>query len=342
MVQLADRTISAKRLRPCEEVRVHQSILGSGAPVPRSKLSRGTAIAAGAVIMSIVGGCATPRTILPNLTERQVPVDQAFVSLGPGTPAPLSIVQRDYQNAARQTIVLATQGKTPGENSLRVDVVGVSNSDINREAKLPDVSLKEADLVTEAQQALPDVPLRTSLSFVQNRYGPFGYAIGKSSQGDECIYAWQRLATPDRELSLVNSRDSLSIRLRLCEPRLSEARLAAVMMGLNVNVSLSGGAFTGESRPLRPEVGAPGSIMGPPEVLSASANPIAPQQTPPRRRAINAKPHKTAAAPSVREPPQLSPPPGSVIVPPPPLASNSVAPTSVPTVPPPGSAETKP
>jgi hypothetical protein len=313
MVQVVSCTPSANRLRSCDPPRFH------GVPerqAPGAVLCAATA----ALMIAIVGGCAAPRTILANTTEREVPVGHAFVSLGPGAPAIQSVVERPYQNATRQTVLLATRGNTPGENSLRVDVIGVTNSDINHEATLPDAPLKEADLISEAQDALPTVPLRTSLTYLQNRYGPFGYAVGRSTQGDECIYAWQRLATPDRDLSLINSRDTLSLRLRLCEPNTSEAKLVATMMKLNVSVALSDGAWIAEPKQLSPEVGSPGVVLGPPEVLAAADSDA--KQPAHRERLHVAKLSKRKInGPSVVPSTQISPPPDAVVVPPPPLVS---------------------
>jgi hypothetical protein len=138
-------------------------------------------------LLLIVDGCAVPRTIVANESERQISVDQAFVSLGPSAPPVLSIVERPYENATRQTVRLATRGATPGENTLRVDVIGIKNPGISRDATLPDAPLEEASLSSEAEDALPRVPLRMSLTYLQNRYGPFGYAVGRSAQGDQCI-----------------------------------------------------------------------------------------------------------------------------------------------------------
>ncbi len=278
-----------------------------------------TAAAAVALPMAILGGCAAPRTIVANTIERQVPVDQAFVSLGPGAPAVLSIVERPYENATRQSVRFATRGNTPGENSLRVDVVGVTNSGINGET-LPDVPLEEPKLISEAEEALPNVPLRTSLTYLQNRYGPFGYAVGRSAEAEDCIYAWQRVATPDRDVSVVNSRNTLSLRLRLCDPHTGEARLVATMMGLNVNVGLSGGAWTPEPKELSSQVGSPGTVVGPPEILAA-VNPIAEQPAhPPTHHIVK------LSNSDIAEPPAVAPSSDSVIVPPPPTTQGAVVP----------------
>jgi hypothetical protein len=285
---------------------------------------RGKAASAVIVMMALMAsGCAAQRTIVENSSARAVPTDHAFVSLGPGGPAVLSVIQSDYANATRQTIALATRGGTPGENQLRVDVFGMKNDNVALDSSLPDLPLKEAELAAEAQDALPDVPLRVSNNYLQNRYGPFGYSVGKTAQGDTCVYGWQRLATPDRKISLINSRNALSIRLRLCDSAASEAALAATMMNLSVNVALSSGSWTPEPRELSADVGAANAPIAPPQIAAAAANPLppSPAHSPPALRARHARraplPERAPPAVSVVQPPALT----GVVVPPPPLAA---------------------
>jgi Cellulose biosynthesis protein BcsN len=298
------------------------------------RLGRGAPAAGVALLMAIVDGCAVPRTIVANESERQVSVDQAFVSLGSSAPPVLSIVEHPYENATRQTLRLATRGATPGENILRVDVIGIKNPSISRDATLPDAPLEAPQLSSEAEEALPGVPLRTSLTYLQNRSGPFGYAVGKSVQGDECIYAWQRVATPDRDLNIVNSRNTLSVRLRLCEPHTSEAALIASMMGLNVNVGLSGGLWTPEPRQFSSEIGASGTPIGPPQILAAASADAEQAARPPRRRAV--KPMRGGEI--VEVPTQNPLTSEGVLVPPPPAGPASPA-TQGPVVPTPEAAK---
>jgi Cellulose biosynthesis protein BcsN len=329
MNQLAYLARCAGRPPPRDRVRSHPIAWGGCTPkmggLPRRK-------AASAIILMmalVASGCAAQRTIVENSSARAVPTDHVFVSLGPGGPAIFSVIQSDYANATRQTIALATRGKTPGENQLRVDVFGVKNDNIALDTSLPDLPLKEAELTAEAQDALPDVPLRVSNNYLQNRYGPFGYIVGKTTQGDTCVYAWQRLATPDVKISLINSRNAISIRLRLCDSAASEAALAATMMNLSVNVALSSGSWTPEPRELSADVGAVNAPTAPPQIATAAANPLPPLLTraaPPlrvrhARRAPS--PERATPAASVVQPPALT----GVVVPPPPLAAlNAPAP----------------
>ncbi|WP_181160942.1 cellulose biosynthesis protein BcsN [Labrys okinawensis] len=279
--------------------------------------------------MPLLWGCSTPRSVVSDTSSvTVVPPEAAFASLGPGAPPVISIVQTTYANATRQAIALATDGAAPGQNELRVDVLGISNSIAGVEDRLADRPLNEEQLAGEAQTALPGVPMRRSLTYVQNQYGPFGYALGRAARGELCIYAWQRIATPDLDVSLFNRRATVSIRLRLCRPNATETNLVAAMMGLNVNASLSSGSWSQAPRPLSPDIGAAGAPIGP-SPLSAAPPPAAPAAAVPRRKRAPVRAGVFASPPPVMAPAAtgvaIPPPPavqagaGSAAVPPPPV-----------------------
>lgn len=249
--------------------------------------------------------------------------------MGAGTPAVVSVLQTTYTNATRQTIALATDGSAPGQNQLRVDIFGVSNENAGAESTLADRSLSENQLTSEAETALQGVPLHRSLTYVQNQYGPFGYALGRTAR-ELCIYAWQRIATPDLDVSLFNRRATISIRLRLCEPNATETNLVAAMMGLHVNASLSSGNWSQAPKPLSPDLGAAGAPMGP-SPAAAVPVPASPARTGAKRVR---RPLRASARPAPATTQPGSPPAeNGVMIPPPPTVG---APgTGAPAVPPP-------
>jgi hypothetical protein len=324
MIQLANRRPRAGGPPPPNAAGARPDRAGSSGREIASILRRKSVSPVALVLTLIAGGCAGERTVVENASPQAVPIGRAFVSLGPGSPAALFAVNTPYENAIRQTITLATHGRTPGENQLRVDVVGLTNNNLAADTTLPDTPLSEAELIVEAQDALPDVPLRTSLNYLQNRYGPFGYAVGRSRQGDTCIYGWQRVATSDEKLTIANSRDVISIRLRLCDPKASEAALAATMMNLSVAVNLSSGGWAPDPRPLSPDIGAPNAPIAPEPILAAAENPLPPAPSGASYRAASVAPAPEPVQPlsAVVQPPVVV----GVVVPPPPLpASNASA-----------------
>ncbi|WP_413989741.1 cellulose biosynthesis protein BcsN [Labrys okinawensis] len=278
----------------------------------------------------VLSGCSAQRAIISGSAVTTVPPEAAFVSLGAGTPAVVSILQTAYANATRQTMALATDGSAPGQNQLRVDIFGVSNESAGAESTLADRSLSEDQLTSEAEAALPGVPMRRSLTYVQNQYGPFGYALGRAA-GELCIYAWQRIATPDLDVSLFNRRATISIRLRLCEPHATETNLVAAMMGLHVNASLSSGSWSQAPRPLSPDLGAAGAPMGP-SPASVVPTPAASARTGKRKRPRVPARAGVKPAPETAQP-DSTPAGNGVMIPPPPAVG---APgTGAPAVPPP-------
>ncbi len=269
-------------------------------------------------------GCAPAPLVVPASTVGTVPPNLALASLGPGSPPVLLVLQKSYANATRQDIILSTAGKTPGENTLRVDVYGTSSDSVSPETILTDRPLSDTDVIAEFADALPGVPLQRSQADVQNTYGPFGYVTGKSAEGDACIYAWQRIATPDRDISLFNRRVAMSIRLRYCQTDASEAALVAPMMRLQIKVSPSGGNWAAEPPYLSPGLGTPGASFRPSLIqtkIEAKPAPSKPRRAP-RHVAAPARP---AAAPVAPPPPASGP-----IVPPPPDVG---APAGIPVAP---------
>ncbi len=82
------------------------------------------------------------------------------------------------------------------------------------------------------EERVPGVDMRTSLLYVQNKYGPFGFAVGRSAAGDNCLYAWQ-LIEP-KEAALFVPGGSISVRLRLCDADATEAQLLRSMYGFTI------------------------------------------------------------------------------------------------------------
>ena len=342
MNALAYRSCRASRSARREQPWVRPDRNGNGGRERAGKRLERAALPVALAATLMAGGCAGERTVVENAAPQAVPLERAYVSLGAGSPALLFAVNTPYANAVRQTITLATRGRTPGENQLRVDVVGATDKNLAPDAALPDTPLSEEALIAEAQQALPDVPLRTSLNYLQNCYGPFGYAVGRSAQGDTCVYGWQRIATSEDKLNIANSRETVSIRLRLCDPKAGEAALVATMINLSVNVDLTSGGWAPDPRPLSPDIGAPDAPTAPAPILTAAEDPLPPaiSATSYRAEGVARASASEALQPlsAVVQPPVVV----CVAVPPPPLLLPSAPPPATVSAPPPPSAPSPP
>lgn len=239
----------------------------------------------------LVAGCGEQRFADAELvtTTRSLSVDpsRAMVVLPPGGPPVIGVTQRSYENAIAQTISLATRGHTPGENTIQVafftaadlpESTGVEGNLL----KLP--AIDDFSVAQDMEERLPGVAMAPSAVFVQNKYGPFGYAFGRGSGGEACFYAWQRIADGD---SIFRPRSgAVSVRMRICDPRASEATLLRLAYEYSLNASLrrSGWNPAGDAPAPAPGIGKAGQPIYP---LLQAAETAAP------RRAIRHRPART-------------------------------------------------
>jgi hypothetical protein len=260
-----------------------------------------------------LGACATAPTLPPKEASIVAPID-AMIIPPPGGPGIVRVVSKTFPNAVQQDIFLNTQAMTAGENKitiLKFEGRGGDGSDLN----VRDIPFTEVNLTEEANAAWPGAGMAVSPYYVQNDYGPFGYAIGRPANGDACIYAWQRIE-PGLKPSGALERGAINVRLQLCKPRGTEQELVEVMYRLRLNSSVfppaAAPAAIGQIRaPMRP-VGAEGfaKVINVPDP--------APVTRPVIRRAV--------VAPAV-VPIAITPAPGAPIVPSPGNTSGAFGPT---------------
>lgn len=267
-------------------------------------------------------GCAATRDLPPQEARIVAPVD-AMIVPPPGGPGIINVVSTTFPNAIRQDISLATQARSTGENKIAIiQFVGAGGD--GSDAALRDIPFTQVNLTAEALAAWPNSGMAVSPYYVQNDYGPFGYAIGRPSNGDVCIYAWQRIAPGLRPSGAV-ARGAINVRFQMCKRNASEQELLDVMyrLRLKANVHQPGSAPAAIGRiaaPIRP-IGAQG--------FSNVINVPAPAPAPP------AAPATPALAPVVTAPAPITPPPGAPIVPSPGGSSVTQPGGSGPVVPPP-------
>lgn len=312
--------------------------------------------AAGLAALALVGCSATGGQPQSATRDRNAALEDAFVVAPVGGPQVLQVVERRYPNATEQRITLANRSGAPGSNFLLVQYFGpVGNTGTGR-TPLANPSLRTGDLAAEIRAAVPGVPMRQSPLFVQNRYGPFGYAAGRTPGGDTCIYAWQRIAGVDNSTLLLRDRGTIQIRLRLCDGAASEESLLHSMYGLTIRAFFSNLSWNPYGPPplADPRLGRIGAPILPQGArgFEAVVSEPAPAAAPAPRRAA---PRPAPAAPAPVQPAVAAPvvqalpaPIGPLVPPPPPAlpaapptdiaAPAPVAPASVPTPPPAGSA----
>lgn len=250
-----------------------------------------------ALLVGALSGCATTSDA-PVSEARIIAPSDAVILPPPGGPGIVSAVSTTFPNAVRQDIFLATEARTAGENKIAV-IRFTSKGGDGSDARLRDIPFTHVNLTEEALAAWPGTGMAVSPYYVQNAYGPFGYAIGKPANGDTCIYAWQRI-DPTLKPSGSVDRGAINIRLQLCRRGATEQSLLEIMYRLRLNVAV----FPPNAAP--PAIGHVGAAIRP---IGADgfSNVIA---VPPPAPIVRAS--QSVAAP-VKQP--ITPPIGAPIVP---------------------------
>jgi hypothetical protein len=286
--------------------------------------------AMGLLVAGALAGCATTRELPTSEARIATPADAVIIP-PPGGPAIVKLVSTTYTNAVRQEISLATNARSAGENKITVTLFADEGSD-GSDAGLQDIPFTNVNLTEEALEAWPGSGMAVSPFYVQNAYGPFGYAIGKPANGDTCIYAWQRIEPTLRPSGAVE-RGSIVIRLQLCRQRATEQELVQVMYQLRLDTEVF------PPPPASPIIGMPNAPILPvgadgfaqvipiaaPVSRPAAPAPVAavrPVVTPPVGAPIVPAPGgTTSGGPTVPRPGGTTSGSGGVTVPPPPGAN---------------------
>ena len=188
-------------------------------------------LTAAAALMSITA-CAGRFDLGYAALNSEVPATRAIIVPPPGGPSVVAVLQQNYQNGISQEIALSTASLTSGQNAFYVSLLNntASNMELPETLSLPPLTPDRIE--REMEERIPGVEMQTSLVYVQNKFGPFGFATGRSASGDLCLYAWQQIE-PDKPAILVPG-GAVSVRLRLCDADASVDQLLRVMYGYTI------------------------------------------------------------------------------------------------------------
>lgn len=257
------------------------------------------------LLVCALAGCATNRGM--QATEAQiVRSSDALILPPPGGPGIVTVISTTYPNAIKQDISLATEARSAGENKISI-IRFTGKSGDGSDSELVDIPFTQVNLTEEALAAWPDSGMAVSPYFVQNAYGPFGYAIARPPNGDACLYAWQRIE-PTLKPSGAIDRFPISIRVQVCRRGVTEEALLDIMYRLRLNFEV----FPASRAPA-----AIGLIANPIKPVGATGfAEVIPVSTPVVERAATPAPAPVRTIPVVQAvTPAIVPPAGAPIVP---------------------------
>lgn len=222
----------------------------------------------------LLASCATKDPSSIAYGKRDVGIDDAFVL--PGERSVVGITQERASNAITQTIALSTNSNHSGENHFRVTMFGPVDPTGASENTLSRLPLTDGRISRELRTEMAGIAMNRSPYYVQNNYGPFSYATGKTSSGDSCIYAWQQIRSPEHTQNFFQNRGRIDLRLRLCETGASQEQLLASMYDYTINSTIAATGWNpyGEPAGPSPDLGVPGNPVLAPAVSSNTSGPI--------------------------------------------------------------------
>ncbi|SCY55993.1 cellulose biosynthesis protein BcsN [Microvirga guangxiensis] len=228
---------------------------GASAPETRSD-SRGRlgkpATAALLAVSLLTTACTTRSELGFATLMNEVPATRAIIVPPPGGPSIVAVLERKYQNGVSQEIALSTASLTPGQNAFYVSLAtggAPPQSQVDDVLSLPSSVMMQERVQEEMEERLPGIDMQTSLVYVQNKYGPFGFATGRSASGDVCLYAWQRIE-PNKPAVFVPG-GVISIRLRLCDAAATQQQLLRTMYAFTISAYYMSGSWNPYGDPPR-------------------------------------------------------------------------------------------
>ncbi len=294
-----------------------------------SGLGTAMKLLAAAAILTGASACAGRFELSYATLMFEVPSTRAIIVPPPGGPSVVAVLQRAYQNGVSQEIALSTASLTPGQNAFYVSLLNNASSPEGATETLTLRSLTPDRIQAEMEERIPGVEMQTSLIYVQNKFGPFGFATGRSSSGDLCLYAWQQIE-PDEPAIFVPG-GAISVRLRLCDADANVEQLLRIMYGYTIAAYYLSDSWNPYGSPPSPpasfgRIDAPMYPLGLGNGAGAAIS---------RQRSVTVEPRRTAplssapgrlidkdtgapAAPAPATPAETAPPSGYPVVPLPP------------------------
>lgn len=170
-----------------------------------------------------------------------VPGAAALAQLPAAAGRVVQVVERRYADGLAQNIILEGGRATRGENRIEVALRQKPEGATATDNLVPLPATSDVAIASEIEARFAGMRMETVNILLQNRYGPYGMAAGRSANGERCIYAWQwiddiadpgKSGTPGLASALISPPQPASLRVRLCRSGASADQIAALINDL--------------------------------------------------------------------------------------------------------------
>lgn len=172
---------------------------------------------------------------------KEVPVSHAFVELPMMAGPMIAVREKRYANGIEQTMVLESEAAADGENRVEVRVLQPGKSDDRIKNEYLQVrNTRQEQIRSDMKEFVWGIPMQIVSAVEANAYGTYGYALGRSKLGYNCLLGWQSVKGVMKERRLLGftttSYTEMSVRLRICRTDLNADQLVSIIRGMRITV----------------------------------------------------------------------------------------------------------
>ncbi len=171
----------------------------------------------------------------------EVPLSRAFMELPMMAGRMIAAREKRYANGIEQIMVLESEAAADGENRIEVRVTQPGKSDDRIKNEYLQVrNTRQEQIRSDMKEFVWGIPMEIVASVEANAYGTYGYALGRSKLGYNCLLGWQNVKGVVKERRLLGftttSHTEMSVRLRICRTDLSAEQLVSIIRGMRITV----------------------------------------------------------------------------------------------------------
>ena len=171
----------------------------------------------------------------------EVPLSRAFMELPMMAGPIIAAREKRYANGIEQIMVLESEAAADGENRIEVRVTQPGKSDDRIKNEYLQVrNTRQEQIRSDMKEFVWGIPMEIVASVEANAYGTYGYALGRSKTGYNCLLGWQNVKGVMKERRLLGftttSHTDMSVRLRICRTDLNQDQLVSIIRGMRITV----------------------------------------------------------------------------------------------------------